>query len=82
MTPSAKMTNQIDESIKEERLKILQDLLSQQELKFNKSKENTEIEVLIESLSNKIDGSFFGKSQYLQTTIITSQKKNLIGQKT
>lgn len=78
-TAGKKMPNQIDEKIKSERLDILQVLLEQQQADFNKSKENEELDVLIESLSDKNDGTYFGKSPYLQTVLVSSEDKDLIG---
>lgn len=78
-TAGEKMLNQIDESVKTKRLEILQDLLNKQQDEFNKSKEGLELDVLVESLSNRNDGSYFGRSPYLQTVLITSEKKDLVG---
>ena len=78
-TVGEKMPNQIPENIKEERLLILQDLLNKQQEEFNKSKNGKILDVLIESLSDRNDGSYFGKSQYLQTVIVNSNEKDLIG---
>jgi tRNA-2-methylthio-N6-dimethylallyladenosine synthase len=73
-TIAEKMPNQIDEKIKEKRLRILQDLLNQQQLKFNQKAENKIMEVLIESLSNKNNGTYFGKTPYLQTCLVDKGK--------
>ena len=78
-TAGEKMPNQIPEEIKEERLVILQDLLNKQQEVFNKDKAGKELDVLIESLSDRNDGSYFGKSPYLQTVIVNSDKKDLVG---
>ncbi len=78
-TAGEKMQNQIPENIKEERLIILQDLLNKQQEEFNRSKYGQELDVLIESLSDRNDGSYFGKSQYLQTVIVNSDNKDLVG---
>ena len=73
------MQNQIPEDIKAERLLRLQALLDSQQESFNKSKLGQELEVLVESLSDRNDGSYFGRSQYLQTILINSNEKDLIG---
>ena len=78
-TVAEKMKNQIDENIKENRLNILQNLLENQQLEFNKKYENKELDILVESLSDRNDGTYFGKSPYLQTVIINSNKNDLIG---
>lgn len=78
-TAGEKMQNQVDEKIKSERLDILQELLEKQQAEFNQSKLGQDIEVLIESLSDKKDGSYFGKSPYLQTVLVRNEAKDLIG---
>jgi len=80
-TAGAAMPDQIPESIKAERLKVLQRLLNKHETNFNKSKEKLELEVLIEGLSDRNDGTYFGKSPYMQTVLIKSDKpqNSLIG---
>ncbi len=78
-TAGEKMPNQIDENVKAERLDILQELLERQQGEFNKSKEGQELDILIESLSDRNDGSYFGRSPYLQTVVIDSDKEDLIG---
>lgn len=79
-TAGEKMPNQIDEEIKSKRLNTLQNLLEQQQAEFNKSKMGQELDVLVESLSDRNDGSYFGRSPYLQTVLINSNRKDLIGQ--
>ena len=78
-TAGEKMTNQIDEEVKSRRLDILQELLDSQQFEFNKSKNGKELDVLIESLSDRNDGSYFGRSPYLQTVLINSKKQNMVG---
>lgn len=78
-TAGEKMQNQIDEQIKSERLDILQALLEKQQQEFNQSKLGQSIDVLVESLSEKNDGSYFGRSPYLQTVLINSDRKDLVG---
>lgn len=78
-TAGEKMTDQVSEKIKSERLDILQDLLNNQQAEFNMSKKDLTLDVLVESLSDRNDGSYFGKSPYLQTIVVISEKKDLIG---
>jgi len=78
-TAGEKMKDQIDEEVKSERLDILQNLLDQQQLEFNNGKNGLILKVLVESLSNRNDGTYFGKSPYLQTVLINSNNKDLIG---
>jgi tRNA-2-methylthio-N6-dimethylallyladenosine synthase len=74
-TAGEKMAGQIDEKVKDKRLKVLQELLNQQQLNFNKQHENQTLEVLVESLSNRDDGTYFGKTPYLQTCVINGECK-------
>lgn len=78
-TAGEKMPNQIPEEIKAQRLDILQDLLEGQQANFNKSKNGQELDVLVESLSDRNDGTYFGRSPYLQTVLINTDKQDLIG---
>lgn len=78
-TAGEKMPNQIPEEIKAQRLNILQDLLEGQQADFNKSKNGQELDVLVESLSDRNDGTYFGRSPYLQTVLINTDKQDLIG---
>ena len=78
-TAGEKMPNQIPEEIKAQRLDILQDLLEKQQADFNKSKSGQELDVLVESLSDRNDGTYFGRSPYLQTVLINTDKQDLIG---
>ena len=65
-TPASMMENHIDEDVKSERLKILQDLIKQQTRDFNKSFEGKEIDVLIDKPGNG-ENRLSGRSAHLQT---------------
>ena len=78
-TAGEKMKNQIPEEIKSDRLIKLQTLLDNQQEQFNQSKLNQELDVLVETLSDRNDGSYFGKSPYLQTVLINSNTQELVG---
>lgn len=78
-TAGEKMPNQIPEEIKAQRLDILQDLLEEQQADFNKSKNGQELDVLVESLSDRNDGTYFGRSPYLQTVLIKANEQDLVG---
>ncbi|MDD2839525.1 MAG: tRNA (N6-isopentenyl adenosine(37)-C2)-methylthiotransferase MiaB [Rickettsiales bacterium] len=78
-TAGEKMQNQVDEKMKSERLDILQKLLEKQQAEFNQSKLGQTMDILIESLSDKNDGSYFGRSPYLQTVVVESEDKDLVG---
>ena len=78
-TAGEKMPNQIPEEIKAQRLDVLQDLLEEQQADFNKSKNGQELDVLVESLSDRNDGTYFGRSPYLQTVLIKANEQDLVG---
>ena len=65
-TPAALKDDQIDEEIKSERLKILQDLIRQQTRDFNSSFFEKEINVLIEKQGLGVN-RLTGRSSYLQS---------------
>ena len=71
-TPAASM-EQVPESIKIERLSILQKELSRQQLELNKSSVGKILPVLLEK-SGKYDGHIVGKTPYIENT-----DKSLIG---
>mgnify|MGYP005688281591 FL=1 len=77
-TPASMMENHIEEDVKSERLKILQDLIKQQTRDFNKSFEGKEIDVLIDKPGNGED-RLSGRSAYLQTVHMDG-KASMIGQ--
>ena len=64
-TPAATDDNQVEETVKAERLAGLQQLLAAQQLAFNTSKCNTEMEVLIERPAAR-DGQMAGRSPWMQ----------------
>jgi len=66
-TPGAGLPRQIDEAVKSERLKRLQDLLYTQQQNFNKSLIGRTLDVLVEGTGRK-GGQLFGRSPYLQGT--------------
>ncbi len=67
-TPSALFSDQIDESIKKERLLQIQELLKIHQIKFNKETINKKMNILIAEKNKK--NQFVGKSPYNQTVII------------
>lgn len=73
------MPNQIDEKVKEERLDILQEVLDQQQIDFNKSFIDKELDVLVENFSEKDKNMAFGRSPYLQAVIIENLANYKIG---
>jgi tRNA-2-methylthio-N6-dimethylallyladenosine synthase len=77
-TPGASMPRQVDEAVKSERLKRLQDLLYRQQFAFNTSLVGRTLSVLVEGTGRE-DGQLFGRSPYLQGTHFNGPK-DLIGQ--
>jgi tRNA-2-methylthio-N6-dimethylallyladenosine synthase len=76
-TPAADAKNQVEEAIKEVRLKELQTLLSKQQTEFNQQFESKIMPVLFEKTlkssknkTGKISNQLWGKSPYLQSVII------------
>lgn len=74
-TVGAKMPNQIEESIKDDRLVRLQNILDSQQVNFNRSFINKKLDVLIENPSNNNDKVFFGRSPYLQAVVLEGDVK-------
>ena len=70
-TPAAYMEDQIDEKTKNERLKIIQQLILEQQLAFNKSFKNQTMEILIEK-QGKQERQKSGKSIYNQSVVINN----------
>jgi tRNA-2-methylthio-N6-dimethylallyladenosine synthase len=73
-TPAADISNQITEEVKDERLAILQKLLTKQQIDFNQSYESKVFDVMFEKLAPKSKASdklqLWGKSPYLQSVIV------------
>jgi len=76
-TPSADAKNQVPEDVKEYRLAVLQQLLSEQQVAFNQQFEGKKIKVLFEKESPKSLKNNLVNSQNLSDEI-ESKSKNLI----
>lgn len=76
-TPAEKMPLQIQEEVKEERLKILQDALKQDQIYFNQALVGKTQEVLFEKKGKK-ENQYIGKNVCLQSVIVESDH-DLIG---
>jgi len=61
-TPSADAKNQVEEKIKDQRLAVLQELLTKQQIEFNKKFEGKKIKVLFEKEAPKSKKKFDNKS--------------------
>lgn len=77
-TPAAMMNNQVPEEVKNERLQILQNLLFQNQEKFNKSTEGKILPVLFEK-PGKFSGQILGKSPYMQSVIVDADASYIGG---
>lgn len=73
-TAAARMENQIPENLKEERLKILQDVLNAHQNQFNKETIGKTVNVLF-TKAGKFDGQLVGRSEYLQAVSIDSNNQ-------
>lgn len=76
-TPAASLENQVPESVSDQRLQALQDLLNQQQLNFNRSCIGQEMTILLER-PGKIPGQFMGKSPFMQSVILEANPR-LVG---
>lgn len=77
-TPAAKMENQISEAIKDERLKILQELLNQQQADFNSSFVGKKVEVLL-TKEGRHPGQLVGRSQYSHAVTVDNVNDLRVG---
>lgn len=75
-TPAAKM-EQMNEKIKERRLAILQEVINEEQLAFNKSFEGKTVKVLVEEVEN---GQASGRSEHYQKVYADSEDTSLIGE--
>lgn len=88
-TPSADSKNQVEEKVKDQRLAVLQELLTNQQVEFNKRFEGKKIKVLFEKESPKSQKKFdksgqgytnqnkqiWGKSEWLQSVVVDLNDK-------
>lgn len=68
-TPAAMMEDQVEESIKAERLERLQELLNQQTTDFNKASIGKTMTVLFDRVGKK-PGQLIGRSPYMQAVVV------------
>ncbi|MDR2077551.1 MAG: tRNA (N6-isopentenyl adenosine(37)-C2)-methylthiotransferase MiaB [Rickettsiales bacterium] len=76
-TTATKMANQIPEHIKSDRLRRLQTILNEQQIKFNRNYLGREVEILIENESLESGSLFFGRTPYFQPAIVKSCRRKL-----
>jgi tRNA-2-methylthio-N6-dimethylallyladenosine synthase len=82
-TPAPNLT-QIPEEVKDKRLKILQNLLNEQQIEFNKQFEGKEMEVLfnrkVKKAKNGSVNQIIGKSPWLQSVLIEDKEGKYLNQ--
>lgn len=76
-TPAALMQGQIDETVKNNRLKVLQKILNDQQISFNSSFIGIEVDVLFDRLGKKED-QVVGRTPWMQAVHVNGEK-NLLG---
>lgn len=77
-TPASFLEDQVSEEEKNERLQMLQQLLNAQQHKFNRSLEKSDQKLLIDRKGRE-DGSYIGRSPYLQPIHVVSSQ-NILNQ--
>ncbi len=78
-TPSADYERQVPQNIKSERLKLLQDILKQQQLEFNNQSKGKIVRILVERKGKEIN-QLVGKTPHMQSVFFNNIKnKNKIG---
>ncbi len=77
-TPGATRNDQVPEHIKSERLTILQQELSNQQLAFNESCVGSIMKILFDR-NGKFDYQIIGKTPYMQSVYIKNPNKDLLG---
>lgn len=75
-TPAADLKDQLDDSVKSERLQILQDLLYAQQLAFNQAAVGQTVAVLVERKGRE-SGIFMGKTPHLQLVHVETDAAGL-----
>ena len=82
-TPAQNAKDQIDETVKDSRLKELQALLTKQQIIFNKQSEGKTMPVLFDRKPNKNNsksaGQIIGKSPHLQSVVIYDSEEKYLG---
>ena len=73
-TKAASINDELSNSEKKERLKILQSRLQEIQFNFNETFNNKFVKVLIENKSASNPEYFFGRTPYMQSVYIKSKK--------
>ena len=81
-TPAAEQP-QIDEEIKKERLKIVQSLLEEQRLEFNKKFVKQKVKVLFDNINSNNANQITGRTEFMQICVVdlpaTDIKNRIVG---
>ena len=75
-TPAALLNHQVPESLKTERLGLLQEILNKQQLEFNQSCIGRTLEVLLDR-PGRISGQLVGRSPYMQAVHVNEMGLNV-----
>lgn len=75
-TPAAGLEEQIDESVKEERLAALQDVVASQAVAFNQACVGRTFDVLLDRIGRH-PGQLIGRSPYMQSVFVTAPESML-----
>lgn len=73
-TPGADMAEQVPESVKDERLQILQKLLLEQQYSFQNSKVGCNVEILLEK-AGRHENQLVGRSPWLLPVVVETQQE-------
>jgi tRNA-2-methylthio-N6-dimethylallyladenosine synthase len=75
-TPGAELDAQVPETVKSERLQVLQDLLKEQQIAFNKACVGKQMDILLEKRGRK-DGQLIGRSPWLQSVVVDGEPEEI-----
>ncbi len=75
-TPAAESAQQVPEAVKAERLAMIQSLLAEQQLAFNRAKAGTTAGVLLER-KGKRPGQLIGRSPWMQSVVVNAPDRLL-----
>lgn len=78
-TPAAKMDNQIELNISEDRLHRLNEVINNYSLEANKRNLDKEVKVLIEGVSDKDTNKLMGYTENMKLVNVNTNNKDLIG---
>ncbi len=75
-TPGAELDAQVPETVKSERLQVLQDFLKEQQIAFNKACVGKQMDILLEKRGRK-DGQLIGRSPWLQSVVVDGEPEEI-----